>query len=316
MGWERANVFAPAGRGAGPRLHVGASRTGSPWSVDEQRPDPRRRSTLFDETSFGKLLVTGRDAEAVLQRLCTADVAVPVGRAVYTGMLNERGGYEADVTVTRLAHDRYLLVTSSASVRARPGRGSSATPAADEHVAVVDVSSAYAVFGVMGPRSRELLQRLTRADLSDAAFPFATSREIDLGYATVRATRITYVGELGWELYVPTEFAVGVYEALFEAGADLPLTDAGYYAINSLRLDKGYRAFGADLTPDHNPVEAGLRFTCKLGTDIDFIGRPAVEQVGGRGAAPPAGLVPAGGPRADDVGRRAGAARRRGRPAR
>ena len=147
-----------------------------------------------------------------------------------------------------------------------------------EHVAVIDVSSAWAVLGVMGPRSRELLGRLTRADLSDTAFPFATSRELDLGHATVRATRITYVGELGWELYVPTEFAVGTYELLCEAGADVPLTPAGYYAINSLRLDKGYRAFGADLTPDHNPVEAGLRFTCKLGTDIDFLGRSAVEQ--------------------------------------
>jgi 4-methylaminobutanoate oxidase (formaldehyde-forming) len=153
----------------------------------------------------------------------------------------------------------------------------------DQHVTVVDVSSAYAVFGVMGPRARDLLGRLTRADLSDPAFPFGTSREIDLGHSTVRATRITYVGELGWELYVPCEFAVGVYEALFEAGSDLPLTGAGYYAINSLRLDKGYRAFGSDLTPDHNPVEAGLRFTCKLGTDVDFIGRPAVERAMGEG---------------------------------
>jgi glycine cleavage system aminomethyltransferase T len=143
---------------------------------------------------------------------------------------------------------------------------------------VIDVSSSYSVFGLMGPRARDLLQRLTRADLSDGAFPFGTSQEIDLGHSTVRATRITYVGELGWELYVPCEFAVGVYETLFEAGADLPLTGAGYYALNSLRLDKGYRAFGSDLTPDHNPVEAGLRFTCKLGSDLDFVGRRAVEQ--------------------------------------
>ncbi len=147
----------------------------------------------------------------VLQRLCTADVAVPIGRSVYTGMLNRRGGYEADVTVTRLAHDRYLLVTGSASV-VRDQSWIERHRGPDEHVAVVDVSSSYAVYGVMGPGSRDLLQRLTRSDLSDAAFPFATSREIDLGHSTVRATRITYVGELGWELYVPTEFAVGVYE--------------------------------------------------------------------------------------------------------
>ena len=148
---------------------------------------------------------------------------------------------------------------------------------AGEHLSVVDVSSAYAVLGVMGPASRELLGRLGSADLSDGAFPFSTSREIPLGYATVRATRITYVGELGWELYVPTEFAVGVYEDLVAAGTDLGLVDAGYYAINSLRLDKGYRAFGSDLTPDHTPLEAGLRFTCKLATPIDFVGRTALE---------------------------------------
>ncbi|HEX7444692.1 MAG TPA: FAD-dependent oxidoreductase, partial [Acidimicrobiales bacterium] len=275
MGWERANVFAPAGRE--PVLeYTWGKPNWLPWSIEEQR---RTRSsvTLFDETSFGKLHISGRDAEPVLQRLCTADVAVPVGRSVYTGMLNRRGGYEADVTVTRVARDRYLLVTGSASVlrdlawiERHVGPG--------EHVAVEDVSSSYAVYGVMGPGSRSLLQTLTRSDLSDAAFPFASSQEFDLGHSTVRATRITYVGELGWELYVPTEFAVGVYEDLFEAGADLPLTGAGYYAINSLRLDKGYRAFGADLTPDHNPVEAGLKFTCKLATDIDFIGRDALER--------------------------------------
>ncbi len=275
MGWERANVFAPAGEE--PRLeYTWGKPSWLEWSVGEQERT-RTSATLFDETSFGKLVITGRDAEALLQRLCTADVAVPVGHVVYTGMLNRRGGYEADVTVTRLAFDRYLLVTSSASaVRDRVWierhRGS------DEQAEVVDVSSSYAVYGVMGPRSRDLLGRVTRADLSNEAFPFATSREIDLGYSTVRATRITYVGELGWELYVPSEFAVGVYEVLFDAGAVLPLTDAGYYTINSLRLDKGYRAFGADLTPDHNPVEAGLRFTCKLASGIDFLGRPAVER--------------------------------------
>ena len=191
-------------------------------------------------------------------------------------MLNEHAGYEADVTITRLADDRYLLVTSSASpVRDQAWIERHLRP--DEHVSIVDVSSAYAVLGIMGPASRDLLGRLSPADLSNAAFPFATSREISVGYATVRATRLTYVGELGWELFVPTEFAVGVYEDLVAAGADLGLSDAGYYAINSLRLDKGYRAFGSDLTPDHTPLEAGLRFTCKLKTPIDFIGRAALE---------------------------------------
>jgi 4-methylaminobutanoate oxidase (formaldehyde-forming) len=136
----------------------------------------------------------------------------------------------------------------------------------------------------MGPRSRELLARLSRRDLSDEAFPFGTSVLIDLGYSTVRATRITYVGELGWELYVPAEFAVGVYEDLMSAGADLGVTNAGYYAIESLRLEKGYRAFGRELTPDYNPVEAGLLFACKLGTDVGFLGREAVEKA--RAAGP------------------------------
>jgi len=153
------------------------------------------------------------------------------------------------------------------------------TPA-DLRAAVVDVSSAFAVYGVMGPRARDLLQGLTRADLCDEAFPFATSREIDLGPSTVRAIRITYVGELGWELYVPCEFAVDVYERLVGAGA----VNAGYYTINSLRLDKGYRAFPADLTPDYTPVEAGLTFTCKLKTSIPFLGREAVEKAVADGA--------------------------------
>ena len=275
MGWERVNVFAPPG--TAPELEY---TWGKPnwlaWSAAEQRAT-RENVALYDQTSFGKLLVTGRDACEVLQWLCTADMAVEPGRAVYTGMLNERGGYEADVTVTRLSRDEFLLVTSSASVQRdldwirrhiRPG----------QHASVTDVTSSLAVYGVMGPRSRLLLQRLTRADLSDEGFPFSASRQIGLGYATVRATRITYVGELGWELYVPAEFAVGVYEQLLEAGQEHGLVQAGYYTINSLRLEKGYRAFGSDLTPDYNPAEAGLLFTCKLKSETTFIGRESVEK--------------------------------------
>jgi len=276
MGWERANVFAPEGKE--PVLeYTWAKPNWLPWSITEQH-QTREGVALYDQTSFGKLLIIGRDAEELLQWLCTADVAVPVGRAVYTGILNDRGGYEADVTLTRLAYDKYLLVTSSASVL-RDLCWIERHVTEDQHVSVVDVSSSYAVYGVMGPRSRELLQRLTRADLSNEAFPFSTSRELDVGHSMVRATRITYVGELGWELYVPTEFAVGVYEQLFAVGRDFGLANAGYYTINSLRLDKGYRAFGAELTPDYNPVEAGLVFTCKLKTGAGFVGREAVEKV-------------------------------------
>lgn len=275
MGWERANVFAPPG--VPPVLEY---TWGQPnwleWSRAEQHAT-RDAVALYDQTSFGKLRVYGRDAARVLQRLCTADLDVVIGRAVYTGMLNERGGYEADVTITRLAYDDFLLVTSAGSpVRDKAWIESHLNE--DDRVSVVDVTSSLAVYGVMGPRSRTLLERVTRADLSDEAFGFSTSQEIDLGHSTVRATRITYVGELGWELYVPVEFAVGVYDDLVTAGADLGLVNAGYYSINSLRLDKGYRAFGAELTPDHSPAEAGLRFACKLNTAIDFVGRAALEQ--------------------------------------
>jgi heterotetrameric sarcosine oxidase gamma subunit len=218
----------------------------------------------------------------VLQWLCTADVAVEPGRTVYTGLLNARGTYEADITVTRLNADEFLLVSSAASTERDKDHIRARIPA-DAHASLVDVTSAYAVYGVMGPRSRELLARLSRSDFGDEAFPFGTSREIDLGYATVRATRITYVGELGWELYVPPDFAVGVYEDLIAAGADLGLANAGYYAIESLRLEKAYRAFGRELTPDYNPVEAGLLFACKLKTALPFLGREAVEKARAEG---------------------------------
>ena len=275
MGWERANFFAPPGER--PQIEYSWDKQNwQPWSSAEQLAT-RRAVAVFDQTSFSKYLVTGPDAEAALQWLCTNDVVVEPGRTVYTGMLNDRGTYESDLTVTRLSPEEFLLVASAATterdcdhIRRRMPPGSRAT--------LVDLTSAYAVYGVMGPRSRDLLARLSRRDLSNAAFGFGTSALIDLGYSTVRATRITYVGELGWELFVPTEFAVGVYEDLMSAGAGLGAVNAGYYAIESLRLEKGYRAFGRELTPDYNPVEAGLQFACKLGTDVGFLGREAVEK--------------------------------------
>jgi glycine cleavage system aminomethyltransferase T/glycine/D-amino acid oxidase-like deaminating enzyme len=278
MGWERANFFAPAGQP--PQIEYGwGKQNWQPWSSAEQLA-ARTRVALFDQTSFSKYLVAGRDAEQVLQWLCTADVAVAPGRAVYTGMLNARGTYEADITVTRLSPQEFLLVSSAASAERDKDFIRRRIPAG-AHATLTDVTSAYAVYGVMGPRSRDLLARLSRSDLD--AFPFGTSREIDLGYATVRATRITYVGELGWELYVPAEFAAGAYEDLVSAGEEFGLAQAGYYAIESLRLEKGYRAFGRELSPDCNPVEAGLLFACKLKTDIGFLGRDAVEQVRAQG---------------------------------
>ncbi|AEV76161.1 glycine cleavage system T protein (aminomethyltransferase) [Mycolicibacterium rhodesiae NBB3] len=280
MGWERANFFAPPD--TDPTIEY---TWGKPnwlaWSAAEQTAT-RTNVTVFDQTSFSKYMVVGRDAESALQWLCTADVAVPVGRSVYTGMLNERGTYESDVTVTRTGPDEFLIVSSAATTERDKDHIRKNLPSGVD-ASLVDVTSAYAVFGVMGPRSRDLLARLTTADLSDGAFGFGTSRLISLGYATVRATRITYVGELGWELYVPAEFAVGVYEDLMSAGAEFGVRRGGYYAIESLRLEKGYRAFGRELTPSENPVEAGLLFACKLKTDIAFLGREAVEKAKAEG---------------------------------
>lgn len=275
MGWERANFFAPPGHDPVIEYSWG-KQNWLPWSAAEQTAT-RTAVTVFDQTSFSKYLVTGPDAEAALQWLCTADMAVPVGTCVYTGMLNARGTYEADVTVTRTGATEYLMISSAASTERDRDHVRRNMPAG-HRAELVDVTSAMAVFGVMGPRSRELLSALSDADLSDEAFPFGTSRRITLGYGMVRATRITYVGELGWELYVPAEFAVGVYDDLMAAGEALGVARGGYYAIESLRLEKGYRAFGRELTPGDNPVEAGLLFTCKLDTDVDFLGRPAVEK--------------------------------------
>jgi glycine cleavage system aminomethyltransferase T/glycine/D-amino acid oxidase-like deaminating enzyme len=275
MGWERANFFAPPGQS--PVIEYGwGKQNWQPWSAGEQRAT-RGGVALFDQTSFSKYLLAGPDAEQVLQWLCTADVGVEPGRTVYTGMLNSHGTYEADITATRLSANEFLLVSSAAATEHDKDYINRRIPAG-ARAALVDVTSAYAVYGVMGPRSRELLSLLSRGDFSDEAFPFGTSREIDLGYATARATRITYVGELGWELYVPAEFAVGVFEDLTAAGAGLGLANGGYYAIESMRLEKAYRAYGRELTTDYNPVEAGLLFACKLRTDISFLGREAVEK--------------------------------------
>lgn len=280
MGWERANYFAPAG--VDPAIDYSwGKQNWLPWSSAEQRAT-RQQVAVFDQTSFSKYLVIGADAEPALQWICSNDVAVEVGRTVYTALLNARGTYESDLTVTRLGAEEFLLVSSSATTeRDQDWIRGNVPDGLDARI--VDVTSSYAVYGVMGPRSRDLLSRLTRADLNEEAFPFGSSREIDLGFSTVRATRITYVGELGWELYVPTEFALGVYDELLAAGDGLGVVNAGYYAIDSLRLEKGYRAFGRELTPDYNPVEAGLLFACKLKTDIDFLGRTALEKVRAEG---------------------------------
>ncbi len=269
MGWERPNVFAPT---PGAELDYSwAKPSWLEWSVAEQVAC-RSCVAVFDQTSFSKYVVDGPDALAALQWVCAADVDVAVGRSVYTPFLNERGTYEADVTVTRTAPDAFLVLSSSATTVRDLDWIRRHTP-----VEALDVTGDYAVLGVMGPSSRDLLGLLSDDDLSEEGFPFATSREIDLAPARVRATRMTYVGELGWELLVPATDAGEVYAALMTAGKTLGVANAGYYTIESMRLEKGYRAFARELTPDFGPVEAGLLFATGLKTDKDFLGRAALE---------------------------------------
>ncbi len=273
MGWERPNWFAGAGKS--PDMRYGWGRGAWFDAVAAEHKATREAVSVIDETSFGKFLVQGRDAEAALQQLCANDIAVPVGRTVYTGILNERGTYESDVTIARLSPTRFLMITGSAQV-VRDADWIARHVRQDLHVTLTDVTAAWTVLSVMGPNSRSLLKRASRADFSNEAFPFASMREIGVGHATMFASRRTYLGELGWELYVPVEFAVTVFEALHAAGDELGLKDAGYYAIESLRLEKGYRAWGRELSPDDTPWQAGLGWAVKLDKPGGFIGREAL----------------------------------------
>ena len=282
MGWERANWIAPAG--TKPVVEYGWGRQNWFGHSAAEHVAARKGVALFDQTSFAKIAVRGADAEAALQFLCSNDVAVRPGRTVYTALLNERGGYEADVTVTRIRWNEYLLVTSSAQGVHDLDLLRRGVPSG-LRVEFFDVTSSYAVLSVMGPQSRALLGGLSSDDFSAAAFPFGHSREVDLAGLTVRATRLTYVGELGWELYVPSEVAVAAFERLTDPGNPITPKLAGYYAIESLRLEKGYRAFGRELGPDTSPLEAGLTFACKLGTAIAFRGRAALERHKAEGVA-------------------------------
>ncbi len=276
-GWERANYFRPAGsERPAPTLDQPAWL---PWVIEEQRAT-REAVAIYDQTSFAKLLLQGRDALAVLQSLCANQMDVPIGRMVYTPMLNARGGIESDLTVTRQAADRFLLVTGSAQATRDADWITRHIPA-DAHATLTDVSALYGVLSVMGPKARELLARVSPDDLSPEALRFAWTREIDLGHARVRAARMSYVGGPGFELYVPIEMMRHVYLALQAAGEGLGLRDAGYYALDALRIEQGRRAWGAELGPDETPWEAGLDFSVKLDKG-EFLGREALLAARGR----------------------------------
>ena len=271
-GWERANYFRPAGM---PPAEYGLGRPGwLDWMIEEQRAT-REAVALYDQTSFSKLLFQGRDAIVVLQRLCANDIDIPVDKMVYTALLNARGGFESDLTVIRLAQDRFLIITGSAQTT-RDMDWIGRNIGSDEVAMLTDVSTQFCMLSLMGPNARELLARLSADNLSADSLKFSWTREIDVGFARVRAARMSYVGGPGFELYVPVEMARHVYLALMDAGKDLGIRDAGYYALDALRIEAGRRAWGAELGPDENPFEAGLAYAVNLNKATPFIGRQAL----------------------------------------
>ena len=271
-GWERANYFKPHGVA---RPEFGLDKPGwLPWVIEEQRAT-RETVALYDQTSFSKLLLQGRDALNVLQRLCANDIEIPVNKMVYTAMLNARGGFESDLTIIRIAEHKFLIITGSAQA-VRDADWIGRNIADDERALLTDVTTQYSVLSVMGPRARELMARVSPDDLSPEALKFSWTKEIDVGFARVRAARMSYVGGPGFELYVPVEMTRHVYLALMDAGVDLGLRDAGYYALDALRIEQGRRAWGAELGPDESPWEAGLGYAVKLDKAGEFIGKTAL----------------------------------------
>jgi heterotetrameric sarcosine oxidase gamma subunit len=272
-GWERPNWYANAEQKTAYEYSWGRQN----WFENNAQEHRAVRDAvgLFEQTSFAKILLQGRDAERALNHIATADCRVPIGKVVYTQFLNERGGIEADVSVTRLTGEQFLVVTAAftathviAWLRQHIG--------AQRHCVVTDVSDGWCMLNVQGPRSRELLSGIASGDWSNEAFPFGTAREVQIGYQTALAIRLTYVGELGWELYVPVPFATGVYDTLVAAGLPLGLRHCGYHALNSLRIEKAYRDWSHDIGPDDTPLDAGLAFTCAWDKPDGFIGREAL----------------------------------------
>jgi glycine cleavage system T protein len=280
--WERPNWFEPnAGASASDRAPLEMTRprgwAGEIWSaaIAAEALATRRTAALFDESSFAKIEVEGPGAVAFLQRLCANDVDRPVGAVVYTSMLNGRGGIECDLTVTRRAEDRYLIVTGTAFGNHDLGWIRRHLPE-DGSVRVWDVTSSRACLGVWGPAARAILAGLTGDDLSNAGFPYLTARDMTVAEVPLLALRVTYVGELGWELYPPAEYGAALWRSIWAAGRDHGLMAGGYRAIDALRLEKGYRVWSTDITPEETPYEAGLGFAVRLDKAADFIGREAL----------------------------------------
>ncbi len=272
-GWEYPDWFAP--EGVEPKVVYSWGRQNwFEYSAAEHRAT-RENVTMLDYSVMGKLLVQGHDAEKVLNRICANNVAVPIGRCVYTQWLNETGTIEADLTVTRLAEDQYLILTGDGTITAVQAWLRRHIPE-DAHIYVTNITSAYSVLSIQGPKSRDFLSNVTNADMSHEVFPFLMMQQIDIGYALVKALRITYMGELGWELYIPTEFSLHVYDMLMEAGAEFGLKHMGLQALDSLRLEKAYRDYGGDIDNTDTPLEVGLGYFVDFDKPGGFIGRDAL----------------------------------------
>lgn len=271
-GWERADWFAPEGVEA---VHKYDWR--SPNWLPHQKEEHlavRHGVGMYDLSSMGNFLVQGKDAEAVLQNLCTNDISGKPGTVVYTPMVNDKGGFETDVTVTKIDEGTFFIVTAAGTTIRDLDYIKRRIPE-DAICTITDVTHGYAMLAIMGPKSRDLLQDLTGDDMSNEAFPFSTAKEIDIAYARAIAVRMSYVGELGWELYIPSHFTLAVFDAIMAAGKKHGLKLVGMQAVNSLRLETGYRHWESDITPDDTPFEAGLGFGVKFDKG-DFIGKEAL----------------------------------------
>ncbi|MBB4064206.1 GcvT family protein [Gellertiella hungarica] len=276
LGWERPNWFADLAAGEEPKDVYTYERQNWFHAVGREHRAVREAAVIFDQTSFAKFVLKGRDAQEALSWIAANDVAKPVGSLVYTQMLNDKGGIECDLTVARVAENEYYIVTGTGFATHDFDWIARNIPEG-LHAELVDVTSGWSVLSLMGPKARTILEKVTRSDVSNAAFPFGTVRTIGIAGCPVRALRVTYVGELGYELHLPVEYATTVYEALMAAGREDGLVNAGYRAIESCRLEKFYRAWGSDIGPDHTPVEAGLGWAVKLKKGTPFKGRAAIE---------------------------------------
>ncbi len=276
LGWERPNWYADLKAGEVPKDVYSFERPNWFDAVGREHRAAREAAVLIDQSSFAKFEVRGPDAAAALEWICANRIDKPVGSLTYTQMLNQRGGIECDLTVARTGHESFYIVTGTGFATHDYDWIRRSIPSG-MNCQVFDVTSGHAVLSLMGPRARDILSRVTRDDVSNSTFPFGQARRIGIAGCAVLALRVTYVGELGWELHIPTEYAVGVYEALHRAGAEFGLVNAGYRAIETLRLEKGYRAWGSDIGPDHTPAEAGLGWAVKLKSNLDFQGRAAAE---------------------------------------